>query len=198
MRSFVESPVRGAAALAFVASASLAAAQAPVSDTAPVAGAVTPGTRVRITRTYDGPRTGTLVALGPDTALVRWQPGEPVAEVPLVETTRFEVAHGHRRQSLRGAGTGLLVGAVSGFVLGAATYTGCEGQTNCLDIVGSAEGAGAIGGIVLGGVGVVLGAVVGAFVRSERWRTVPLARARVGYGVPAPGRGAGLVARVTF
>jgi hypothetical protein len=89
--------------------------------------------------------------------------------------TRLFVSVGHTRNSGTGALIGLAIGGVVGAVLGvshgAVLRVDCE--SNCDPGVADA----AVGGIVLGGAGALLGAVVGAFVRTDRWvRVIPHGR----------------------
>jgi hypothetical protein len=76
------------------------------------------------------------------------------------------------RSALRGAGIGLLTGAVIGAGLG---YFGTEeAEPGEWNILGPEEVAG-IGAVFFGGVGAVTGGVIGFVAPGSRWQDVPLA-----------------------
>ena len=171
----------------------LAAAQgSPPSATEPD---VAPGTRVRVTVPGQARRVGTVVALTGDTLVARWERGEPRG-VPLSQLSRLEVSRGLHERPWRGAGIGLALGATVGVVIGAATYEGCEGRANCMELGGPGTNAVAAG-LVIGTGGAVVGGLLGAVRRTEKWQTVGLERVRVGAAAPRGGR-AGVGVALSF
>jgi hypothetical protein len=106
------------------------------------------------------------------------------------QLTSLERAMGERRRVRRGMGIGFLTGAAIGGVAGASaqgancepdSFFTCENPNNAALAV--------VGGLAVGALGMIVGGVVGAFVRTERW--VPLERAwwtrRVSLGAPSTG-----------
>lgn len=85
---------------------------------------------------------------------------------------RESITHVERRRggagagALKGALLGLLIGGGGGFILGAATYSGCD------IIVCSAAEAGAFVGLLGAVVGVPIGTIAGAAKGSYRWEPV--------------------------
>jgi hypothetical protein len=144
---------------------------------------VAAGARVRLT----APGTGfkehvTTVTDVRGDSIVFGAPHES-RSMALTDMTALDVSTGTRRHFWRGAGIGLGLGAVTGVALGAATYKKCVPQhfLDCLLEPESAGQAAAFGGFVLGGVGLVAGAVIGALNRTDRWTSVDLpVRAAVG------------------
>ena len=72
-----------------------------------------------------------------------------------------------------------------GFVIGVATYEGCEGF--CPGDLGPV-GTAVAGGIFAGGLGALVGLLVGNFVTVDHWVDVPLQRLRVSLGQQRDGR----------
>jgi membrane associated rhomboid family serine protease len=85
---------------------------------------------------------------------------------------RVDVSSGLHRQTLRGATIGLMSGVVSGAVIGALTYTPCEGW--CFLEPSSRGASAALGGAVFGVLGGVTGAIIGAFHQTEDWMPLTL------------------------
>jgi hypothetical protein len=142
-----------------------------------------PGARVRVVYAGEDARTGTLIALGPDTLAVEW-PNGATARMALTRVTRLEVSRGVRAANKAGrAKVGFAIGAALGVAIGAVSSKSnpqCP-TTACDDVVNGISTA--IGAGMLGGVGAAVGAVSGR--SSEKWESVPLApRAGV---VMAPG-----------
>lgn len=110
--------------------------------------------------------------------------------VGFADVTALDVSTGKRTRVLRDAGLGLGAGVIIGAVAGALTFEECVPDTflGCLLAPESRADAAAMGGFVLGVVGLVAGAVVGIFDRTDRWESVDLpVRA-----VVAPTRSAGI------
>jgi hypothetical protein len=123
--------------------------------------AIEPGERVRLTLS-SGPSdvVGVLVAQDRDSLRVQPQPDAPPLAFARAGVTGVEASlgrHGH-------AGTGAIVGLLAGGAVGAALGSSCSGDFLC-------PGAGG-GALLLGGTGLLFGALVGVFVRSERWEWV--------------------------
>jgi len=105
-----------------------------------------------------------------------------------VAVSQVEVSQGSESRAMVGAAAGFLLGSgITYFVLNQGGSTSkCDRSAN-QDALNRGECAGAV---LLGGVaGAGTGAVVGAFIRTERWKTLPLG----GLGVAVlPGRGVGV------
>jgi hypothetical protein len=138
------------------------------------------GTRIRIT-TRDSkylPVTGPLVSVDGDTLTMH--DGDLTGVLVKVDTqqiTRYEVSRGRHGNSTIGGIVGLVIGAVIGVVSGA------DVANRPQDTYGSdAFVMTAFAPIALGCAGGVLGAVagvgIGAAIRTERWRVMPVANLR--------------------
>jgi hypothetical protein len=169
------------ATLAVLTSGSLAMAQ----ESADLA----PGARIRVT----APGAGRVQVVGniltlDEKAITIVNDGQPV-KVPRELITRLEVSWGRKRHVL----PALLIGAAVGGLLGAASplcSSDLYGQTTCLSR-GELIGYG-----IAGGAGT--GAIVGAFVKSDKWVELPVDRFRVSLGPGLDGRGVGLSLGVAF
>jgi len=142
-----------------------AAAQAANDNTVLAA-----GTRIRVTLVGRRPVIGRVVALIPDTLLARSARGDTTAIV-LSRIDRLTVSRGLRRQVWRGAGIGLLAGAVAVAVV-AATDDGCS-ENSCVQMVGSSGG---MAGAAVAGLGVaeeLLRVLTGEPRRGALTHTVP-------------------------
>ncbi len=144
------------------------------------------GVRVRVTRTEGRPLIGSFIGVEGDS--VRVMPegaSQAVRATAEREMTKIEVSGGRSRAKgalIKGL-IGLGIGAVSGAILGAATYSdnnatsctpnfGC-GPEWCIFICSKSQAAGLVG--VLGGsAGLVLGAVAGIATGQEQWDTATL------------------------
>jgi hypothetical protein len=93
-----------------------------------------------------------------------------VLRIPLDSVTRLEVSRGRHRQTARGAGVGFLVGAAAGLIVGPISMECPEYGCDTSPAV-----AAALGGIVFGGLGALVGLGVGAATTSETWQEVPRA-----------------------
>ncbi len=160
---------------------------------------VRPGARVRIshdcrTRTLSSGATridcrtekGTLAALTADSVVLRiGEPATPLA-VSLASVTRLDLYRGRRSLAGRGALIGLVVlggfGAIAGFNLCELdeTQAGCGLGDHLLGSV--------YGGALFGLLGIVIGAVTGALIKTDRWEEVPLDRLRVSFVPQRDGR----------
>jgi hypothetical protein len=122
------------------------------------------------------PFVGTFVAIEADSLVVHdsvhtWR-------LSLASVEQVDFSQGRKSHTLLGAGIGFLVG---GGVAVALLYTGgstslCDQSAN-QDAMNSGE---CIGLTALGGLaGAGLGAIIGGFIRTERWQGIPLKRLRV-------------------
>lgn len=137
---------------------------------------------------------GRLVRLQADTLTL--DAAESTTSYSVSAISRVEVSSGIRSYRLAGAGAGFLVGGGVAFAL---LHTGgstslCDRSAN-QDAIGSGEciGLAALGGLV----GAGLGAIIGGFVRTERWQDVPLERLRVSLR-PQAGSRLGLALAAVF
>ena len=112
-----------------------------------------------------------IISTSNDTVVFRSETYPVTRSLALAEIQRVEVSNGVHRNTGRGAVIGLLAGGISGAIIGAATYTPCEGW--CILEPTSSGQAAAWGAALLGGVGLVAGTVIGALNKTEEWR--PLA-----------------------
>jgi hypothetical protein len=147
--------------------------------------AIERGERVRlIVESRPNAVVGILVTQDRDSLRVQQR-----ADAPPVAFSREDVigveaslgAHGH-------AGTGALVGLLAGGVAGAALGSGCSDDFLC-------PGPGG-GALLLGGTGLLFGALVGVFVRTERWD--PVYPEVVGITIVKPPRGLGIGVSIGF
>jgi hypothetical protein len=166
-----------------------------------------PGARLRLT--YPCPREGapaasqarsacrsegTLVRLHADTIALA-AAGASVSH-GLSAVSRVEVSRGYRTHRLPAAGAGFLLGAgVTFVVLNSGGSTSLCNQSANQDAMSPGEclGLTALGSVV----GAGLGALVGGWIRTERWDDVPVERLRVSLG-PQRDRLLGLSVAVAF
>jgi hypothetical protein len=166
-----------------------------------------PGARLRLT--YPCPREGaatagqersecrsegTLVLLHADTIALAAS-GASVSH-GLSAVSRVEVSRGYRAHRLAAAGAGFLLGAgVTFVVLNSGGSTSLCNQSENQDAMNSGEclGLAALGGLA----GAGLGAIIGGWIRTERWEDVPLERLRVSL-TPRTGSLLGLSVAVLF
>ena len=141
-----------------------------------------PGERVRVTGHFCQPfysncvkgspqqYVGTFVTWNAD-ALFMESNGDTLT-VPQDSITTLEVSMGRRSQAGVGAGIGGLTGAVIGATVSLATCDGFFPPHVCA----------LVGGLVFGAGGALVGVIVGANKKTERWVSVPLNRLRVSFG----------------
>jgi hypothetical protein len=115
--------------------------------------------RVRLTLTSGSRLTGQLLRVEEGRVVLRTDvsPPEPEKVIPLAEVKSAQVSRGRHRNAGKGALIGLATGLAGGIMVG----TSCEGD--CAGPVFVAFGA-----------GFVLGPVIGAFVKTERWSDIPV------------------------
>ena len=110
--------------------------------------------------------------------------------LPLDAVTKLEVSQGQKSYTVDGAIIGLLVGGVAGAAIGYASYQKCESQGEFFSCIGDLgpEFAAWGGALVIGLGGGVVGALIGASTKTDRWAEVPLDRVRVSLGPQRDGR----------
>jgi hypothetical protein len=131
---------------------------------------VQPGARVRVTAAHlpHGRQIGTLAYIDADTLIVG------PTRVAVQSVSKLEVNTGRRSHSLLGAGIGFLIGAG----VGAIASSGKNACTNS-DYLSPGTACVLVGAGVLGVVGIPVGAIVGALVRTDRWQEIALSRLSV-------------------
>ena len=109
---------------------------------------------------------GTVMATNADTLFLKVenQPESLIMSVPFASLRKLEVSRGRQPQVLTGAGVGFVVGAAAGALL----FKGSSEH----DL--SDRDARLIGAGLLGISGTLIGAVIGANKRGDRWEEVPL------------------------
>jgi len=139
-------------------------------------------TRYRVART-----AGAYRHVSDDSLVFDAFVGAAPLSLPLEAVHRIEVVQGQKSRWLSGMGLGLVVGTVGGAVIG---YAATADEP-------SLPGIGAVAGLVLGApVGLLTGGIVGAFLKTERWQSVPLHDLRATVAPQTDGRFAlGLSAR---
>lgn len=160
---------------------------------------VSAGTRVRVTapgKDLDQHVT-TVVEIRGDSIVVL---GDRNSSLPIgfADITEIEVSTGKRTHFWRGAGLGLGIGVVAGLVIGAVTHEECDPDPlfGCFLGPETASESAVLGGLTLGSIGLVAGAVIGAVSRTDRWASVNLpVRASI---APAQSGGLSLMLSRTF
>jgi hypothetical protein len=144
------------------------------------------GARLRVTSTALGPqrRVVTLLRQHADTLVVRVEGRGDSTTLRSADISRLELSRGAHTQVRKG----LIVGAISGAVLGAVISYATYKEPDCTSLYGCIDSAvekrstetslGAIGG---GAIGALVGAGIGALWRVENWEYFQL-----------PGRATGL------
>lgn len=127
------------------------------------------GARVRVTApdVANGQITGSLVSLG-DSSLVL-----PDGEIPLASITALEVSRGTKSHAATGALTGFVIGLLGGAL---AVYSFCTDS-----FFGPCTGGEVVGSMAVMTIPpTLLGALIGALIRTEQWEEVPLGEIGVG------------------
>ena len=159
----------------------------------PAAQPVPAGTRVRVTHTYacvrnpagqvqcsaTFPRTrftrvvGTMVTLAADSMILRTNQAEALA-LPFPSIARLEISRGQKSRVAAGVGYGALAGFGTGAIVGVVLCRpGCGDETDLTPLVALVTGG------IGAGAGALIGGLIGANSRSDRWERVPLDRPRV-------------------
>ena len=128
---------------------------------------VQPGARVRVTAAHLplGRQIGTLAHIDADTLIV------DSTRVAVQSVRKLEVSTARRSHWRLGAGIGFLVGASAGVIAVASSGE----DVFCGELASGAQCV-LLGAGFLGAVGIPVGAIVGALVRTDRWQEVPLDR----------------------
>lgn len=140
--------------------------------------AVAPGAKVRVSAppVVEKRVVGFVVLLDRDTLVLNVEGRAEPLTVPLASVSVLEVHRGRKSRVGRGALIGLAVGAGGGAIIGAlATSDSCLFDPDPCPAAGA--GAGALFFVLPG---TVIGAIIGALTRTDRWETVPLDQIRVG------------------
>lgn len=156
---------------------------------------IAPGARVRVTVPTTGRFVGTVVQATSDSLRIELASGSSIT-LPTSRLDRLELSAGVQRHGWKGAGIGLLSGAVVGTAIGLATYR----RTTCVpdplarilcDFVDQTSREVTVAGdaALAGGAGALVGALIGQVAR-ETWIRVPTIAgvSRVGF-VGGPGLG---------
>jgi hypothetical protein len=174
---------------------------APPPASAPEPATLTIGLRVRAT-TKDGAwesRAGTVTRLGPDSIWIgvpcrelasdcRLAPGDFTVGFAFETLKRLDVSRGPRsRQSAsnRAGALGFLIGAGFGAALGAAAFDPDAFLAN--DFPGYVG----LSAAVLGGVGLLIGALYGEAAPGERWQRLRIPERATPFSPPLSGSGVG-------
>lgn len=142
------------------------------------------GTHIRITELGEGPgrpRSGTVVAAGADTIVLRLDSGGQLdlrASIALNRISAIEVSRS-RGHTAAGVGLGFLAGAGTGAL---AAALGAKDWVNGSDFILSKKGVGLIWAGVGGFAGMVVGGMAGSHWKTETWEAVPSSRWQVGVG----------------
>jgi hypothetical protein len=155
------------------------------------------GDRVRITApTYTlTNQTADVVSVRSDSLFLQLAGDGMVAmvAVPITAVSRLDVSTGRRRHTLQGAGIGALVGAGSGMLIG---FASGDDEPGFLAFTAGEKAA--LGGAVLGGAGLLLGAIVGTLNVTDRWASVPLGDGRAAPNFQMDRRGARIGVGLSF
>ncbi len=120
--------------------------------------------------------TGTLASITTDSVVLS-EDGVAPLSFSLASVRRLEVVRGRSGHPWRGAGIGFLVGFTPMFVASHVYEWG-----GCMDdACFSDTGIGVLTGTVIGAGGALVGAIVGAFIKTYRWEEVPVDRLRVSF-----------------
>jgi len=135
---------------------------------------ITAGLRVRITHTdaaEPSPIIGTVLRSDADSLVLRVAVNERSVAVAYPQLSGLALSRGMKSRTAKGAGIGLLLGAVGGAILGSTSNPdgGC-----CMSGGGVMSPLTALGAGVFGVVGLVVGSVIGAHHPIERWESLPL------------------------
>jgi hypothetical protein len=169
------------AAPGWVAAALLASAIAAADDSLTLAD-LARGDQVRLRLTSGGNTVrGTIDATGPDEIVVRPKdPAQPPLRLSSRQMAQLEVVRGRHSHWAEGALIGFVPGAI---LVGLAAGGAGECDPNC-----DQTGSFLVGACVGGALTATLGALVGLFVKTDRWVLVEERRAKVALRL-APTRG---------
>ena len=151
-----------------------------------------PGTKVRLTVPNEGkkPLVGRITKIGVDGLTIEMQDQPTPMEIPFASVSKFEVnAHAVDRSEgfKKGAGRGLLVGAVGGVAIG--FLSGDDDEQNWFAMTAAEKAL--VAGFAFGIVGAVFGGFLGAISQAERWAEVEVPTSELGLRIQ-PQRHGGL------
>jgi hypothetical protein len=153
-------------ALSAVLVALVLAGTALADESRPASSVLSVGNRVRLRSTAVGGEVRGVVAAIDDQTLTLAPENRPPVKLPVASLVAVEMSVGHKRHPLMGLGAGLLGGLLLG--LGAQVD-----PTNCGVFSSSfCSREEAIRGGALGGG--LLGAAIGAFIKTDRWAPVQI------------------------
>ncbi len=138
------------------------------------------GARVRVTSPSDdlNKHVATVTEVRGDSVVVAGRTGSRT--IGLSNVTALEVSTGTRNRVMRDGLIGFGAGALLGVAFGVSAEDECSEEYICLVPASSGEFA-AVGAVVFGAVGLVTGAIIGAFDRADRWERASLpVRASIG------------------
>jgi hypothetical protein len=130
--------------------------------------------------------------------LVRGEYASDTVAVARTAVKVFLVSTGERSNTWRGMGLGFLGGAVVGGLIGVVTFEPCVSDQflGCMFAPETPSEAAALGGIVGGFGGFVIGTIVGVATKRHRWEPIGVPTS-IGIA-PAANGGVALSARMTF
>ncbi len=150
------------------------------------------GDRVRVSHdcTYRGTQRrcqedrGTLDAVKADSIVLSAEKDQSGMVILIASVTRLRVVRGQKSNWARGVLIGSAIGAAGGIAT-AAAFCQTGGISACSDtpagVYGGAAAVGAAGGALIG-------VIIGALTKSDRWEEVPLDRLRVSFVPQRDGR----------
>jgi hypothetical protein len=116
---------------------------------------------------------------GRDEVVLRLDGSEATMPIAVSRIARFEVSRGMKGHTGAGIGLGLLAGAGVGALVGVAECGTCGGGEG----VGLSKALNALAwGGIGGGAGMLIGGIIGARHKTERWDEVPSSRWRLTAG----------------
>lgn len=199
-------PARACASVGLALASLLALGPPGRADEGPPAASLppllAPGMRVRVTagaggRKAAGPIRGTLAAMDASQITVDVLDGGPGAsrvQILLERVSKLEVSRGRHGHALAGAVFGFGGAAAAGAILGdSGPAVACPGPPNPCGGSNPKLGWALAAGLF----GLPVGALVGHFIRTERWTPVDLPHVDVAAG-PLPGRGLRVAACLRF
>jgi hypothetical protein len=141
---------------------------------------VEPRDRVRVTLKRDHSAVVGIIQTIESNALVIQPKTSGLRTVALRDIARLEISRGERTGALKGAAAGFVIFGLAGALAWGAV---CEADFGVSPGTSSREpcpGEAALVGVGTGAVGALLGAVIGSFIRTDRWDEAPLNNLRIG------------------